>query len=36
MGGGGHSTTHHETKIPNDYDDAWIHVDMLLKEFEID
>lgn len=24
MGGGGHSTTHHETKIPNDYDDAWI------------
>ena len=26
MGGGGrHSTTHHETKVPNDYDDAWIH-----------
>tara|TARA_R100000152_G_C6743825_1_gene167546 strand:+ start:712 stop:1146 length:435 start_codon:yes stop_codon:yes gene_type:complete len=24
MGGGGHSTTHHETKIPNDYDDRWI------------
>ena len=24
MGGGGHSTTHHETRIPNDYDDAWI------------
>ena len=24
MGGGGHSTTHHETRVPNDYDDAWI------------
>ena len=24
MGGGSHSTTHHETKVPNDYDDAWI------------
>jgi hypothetical protein len=24
MGGGSHSTTHHETKVPTDYDDAWI------------
>jgi hypothetical protein len=24
MGGGGHTTTHHETKTPNDYNDAWI------------
>ena len=24
MGGGGHRTTHHETKTPNDYNDAWI------------
>ena len=25
MGGGGrHTTTHHETKVPNNYDDAWI------------
>jgi len=24
MGGGGHSTEYHETKVPNDYDDAWI------------
>ena len=24
MGGGGHTTTHNETRIPNDYDDAWI------------
>tara|TARA_R100000458_G_C8219011_1_gene203974 strand:- start:55 stop:489 length:435 start_codon:yes stop_codon:yes gene_type:complete len=24
MGGGSHSTTHHETKVPNDYNDAWI------------
>ena len=24
MGGGGHTTTHHTTKTPNDYNDAWI------------
>ena len=24
MGGGGHTTTHHETKTPNDYNDAWV------------
>tara|TARA_R100000152_G_C6638289_1_gene83734 strand:+ start:137 stop:586 length:450 start_codon:yes stop_codon:yes gene_type:complete len=25
MGGGGSRTTHHQTNVPNDYDDAWIH-----------